>query len=155
MIDFLQLAEKLRKLQALYEGAASDGERTAAAEAIDRVKQRAKQQQAIDPPVEFSFAMQNVWSHRLFIALLRRYGIAPYRYRRQRRTTVMARVSRSFVQETLWPEFQAIDAELSRFLSEITDRIIRENVFADIADAEVRDGAPMAALSEVAAPDAP
>jgi len=151
MIDLLQLAEKLRKLQALYEGAASDGERAAAASAIDRVNERAARLQA-DPPVEFSFSLHSAWSQKLFLALLRRYGIQPYRYRRQRRTTVMARVPRSFVNQTLWPEFTALDAELTKFLSEITNRIIRENVFADTDDAEVREGAPQAALPEMSAP---
>jgi hypothetical protein len=37
----------------------------------------------------------------LFVARLRRSGIRPYRYRGQRRSTVMARMNRSFVNDNL------------------------------------------------------
>jgi hypothetical protein len=39
--------------------------------------------------VEFRFSLADQWSRHLLVALLRRYGIKPYRYSRQRRTTVM------------------------------------------------------------------
>ncbi len=48
--------------------------------------------------------MPDMWPRRVFVALLRRYGIRPYRYRRQRYTTVMAKVSQRFVDDTLWPQ---------------------------------------------------
>ncbi|HEY9607478.1 MAG TPA: hypothetical protein V6C85_38190 [Allocoleopsis sp.] len=38
---------------------------------------------------------------KLFLALLRRYGVEPYCYSRQKHTTVMARVPVSFANETL------------------------------------------------------
>jgi hypothetical protein len=49
-----------------------------------------------EPPIEFRFILTDQWSRHLFVALMRRYGIHPYRYRGQRRTTVMARLSRLF-----------------------------------------------------------
>ena len=79
-----------------------------------------------------------MWSQRLFVALLRRYGIRPYRYRRQRYTTVMARVSVSFVEETLWPEFVELDKALHAHLDEVTNRVIRDGIHAEEAEAEVR-----------------
>jgi hypothetical protein len=60
----------------------------------------------------------------LFVALLRRYGIYPYRYRGQRRTTVMARLSRAFVNETLWPEFMELQGSLAAYFDALTDRVI-------------------------------
>lgn len=48
-------------------------------------------------------AGQGNHARRLFLALLHRYDIKPYRYYRQRYTTVMAKISRGFVDETLWP----------------------------------------------------
>ena len=54
----------------------------------------------------------------------------------QRRTTVMARVPRRFVEESLWPEFQKLSATLRAFLDDITERAIRESVFADDSEAE-------------------
>lgn len=74
----------------------------------------------------------------LSLALLRRYGIAPYRYPGQRYTTVMAGVPKRFVDETLWPEFQQLNAELTRYMNAVTDRIIKAAVFPDDSDAETR-----------------
>jgi len=53
-------------------------------------------------------------------------GFGPYRYAGQRHTTVMARVSRGFVEQTLWPEFLELDEVLRRYLEETTERVIRE-----------------------------
>jgi hypothetical protein len=50
-----------------------------------------------DLPEEIQFSMNDLWSRRVFVALLRRYGIRPYRYPRQRHTTVMARMPRRFL----------------------------------------------------------
>lgn len=63
--------------------------------------------------------MADTWSRKVFVALLRRYNIQPYRYYRQRRTTVMARMPRRFMEETLWPEFQASAQTLREYLSDI------------------------------------
>jgi tRNA nucleotidyltransferase (CCA-adding enzyme) len=87
------------------------------------------------------------WSRRLFVALLRRHGINPYRYRGQRRTTVMVRVPRRFVDETLWPEFEKLSATLRTFLDDITERVIRESVFAD--DSEAEEVAEPRALADI------
>lgn len=56
--------------------------------------------------------MPDMWSRRVFVALLRRHGLRPYRYSRQRRTTVMASVSKRFVDETLWPQYKAFSGTL-------------------------------------------
>ena len=86
--------------------------------------------------------MADDWSRRLFTALLRRYGIQPYRYRGQRYTTVMARVSKSFVDQTLWPEFQELVKVLQGYLSDVTDRVIRQAIFEDNSEVEERSQAP-------------
>jgi len=71
----------------------------------------------------------------VFLALLRRYDLAPYRYRGQHHTTVMVKVSQRFVQETLWPEFQQIDAALRRYLDEVTEHVVAEVLHQDISEA--------------------
>lgn len=38
--------------------------------------------------------------------------------------------------EVLWPEFQELDQVLVDYLAEITDRIIREEVFGDKTEAK-------------------
>jgi len=132
------LIDKLRKVEALFAGAASDGERDAAAFAIEKIRERLQRLEAVDPPVEYRFSMQSAWSRKLFVALMRRYGIKPYRYSGQRHTTVMARVSKGFVDQILWPEFKELDDELLRYLDEVTDRVIAAGVFADQSEAEER-----------------
>jgi len=79
-----------------------------------------------------------MWSRRVFVAVLRRYGINPYRYRGQRYTTVMANLPKSFVEEVLWPEFEKLNGTLRSYLHEITSRVIREGIHRDDSEAEVR-----------------
>jgi hypothetical protein len=56
------------------------------------IRRRLREQQQTEPPIEFAFKLRDRWSHRLLVALLRRYQIRPYRYRGQRYTTIMALV---------------------------------------------------------------
>ena len=133
----IELIEKLKKIEALFSGAATDGEREAAASALQRIHDRLKAIQKVDPPVEYRFTLSNIWSRKLFVALLRRYEIKPYRYYRQRHTTVMAKVSKTFVDETLWPEFQELDKILKSYLEDITNRVISEGIHNDSSEAEI------------------
>jgi hypothetical protein len=79
------------------------------------------------------------WSRQLFIALCRRYGITPFRYRRLRRQTVIVKAPRSFIEQVLWPEFQELSAALTAYLAEITEKLIREEVHGETADVEERE----------------
>ena len=83
-----KLIEKLQHIEALFAGATTEGERAAAANALERIRDRLGKLQKIDPPVEYKFTLGDKWSRRLFVALLRRYGIKPYRYPRKRYTTL-------------------------------------------------------------------
>lgn len=131
------LVRKLASIEALFAGASTHGERLAAGQARERILARLKEFEQRDPPVEYKFTLNNMWSHRLLVALLRRYGIRPYRRYRQRYTTVMARVSVSFVNETLWPEFVELDKALQNHLDEVTDRVIRQGIYAQTGEAEI------------------
>lgn len=133
----IDLIEKLKRIEALFAGAATEGERDAAENALQRMRDRLKKVQEADPPVEFKFTMADLWSRKLFVALLRRYEIKPYRYYRQRYTTVMAKVSTKFVNETLWPEFQELNKILRSYLEDITNRVISESIHTDSSEAEV------------------
>lgn len=139
MDDEAKLIETLQRIEALFVGATTPGERDAAASALQRMRARLKEIQQSDPPVEYKFTMGDMWSRRLFVALLRRYGIKPYRYYRQKRTTVMCVVSRSFVDEALWPEFEQLDDTLRSYLDKVTNRIITEGIFADSSEPEIRE----------------
>src|SRR5207302_954797 len=96
-----------------------------------------------ETPTEMQFSLADPWARLLFMALCRRYGLEPYRYHRQRRSTVMLRVPRSFMAVVLWPEFRELEAELRSYLEEVTLRVIREAVYSDTSDAaEVAQALP-------------
>jgi hypothetical protein len=138
--DEAQLIEKLRKLEALFDRPGTAGERAAAASACDRIRERLRQLEKTEPTVEFKFAMQNQWSHHLFIALARRYGLSPFRYRGQRRTTIMLKATRTFVDETFWPEFREADTILQRHFHEVTRRVVAQAISGDMTEPEERAG---------------
>lgn len=133
-----QLINKLKSIERLHTGATTEGERDAAARAVERIRARLQELEKLDPPVEYKFSMKDMYARRLFVALLRRYGIRPYRFKGQRYTTVMARLSKRFLDETLWPEFQALSSVLRDYLNEVTNRVITEGVHSDSSEAEVR-----------------
>ena len=140
MLTEQELREKLRKISALFEGATTLGERNAAAAALDRVRKTLAGMQQTERSIEMQFTLPDRWQRRLLTALCRRYGLEPYRYKRQRYTTVMVRAPRSFIDSTLWPEYLELKHALDEYLSEATERIIREEVFGDAQEAHERRG---------------
>lgn len=133
-----RLIEKLRKIEALFARSTTPGERVAAENARERIQARLHRLEAVERAIEYRFSLPDAWSKALFIALLRRYGLSPYRYRGQRRTTVVVRVMRSFVEEVLWPEFQQLDATLRSHLDAVTKRVIARAVHGDDSEVEER-----------------
>jgi hypothetical protein len=136
MADDTLLRDKLRKIEALYAGGATAGERSAAQAAAERIRARLAATAKTEESTETRFSITDAWSRQLLVALCRRYGISPYRYPRMHRQTIIVKAPRSFVQAVLWPEFQEINAALVEYLSSITERVIREEVFRDTGDAE-------------------
>lgn len=134
-MDEAKLLERLRLIEALHAGATSAGERLAAAEARRRIQERLATMAKADPPIEFRFSLADGWSRKLFVALCRRYDVKPYRYRGQRRTTLMLRAPRGFVEATLWPEFEELSRELRAHVDEVTDRLISTAIHDDVSDA--------------------
>ena len=132
MTSEAELKEKLRKIEALFAGAATAGERNAAQAARERIRARQREMEAREGPIEMRFSLSDGWNVKLFLALCRRYGLKPYRMRGQRRTTVMLKVVRTFANDILWPEFTQLAAALTTYLNEATERIIQDEVFKNI-----------------------
>jgi hypothetical protein len=130
-----RLLEKLRAIEALFAGATTPGERVAAGEAKRRIQLRLKSLEDSDPAIDYRFTVGDGWSARLLMALCRRYGLTPFRYRGQRRTTLNVKVSQRFAEETLWPEFQQLSAVLRRHIDDLTDRVIMTAIHGDVSDA--------------------
>ena len=136
MNDEAALRDKLRKIEALFSGAGTAGEKAAAGAAADRIRARLREEEKREKPVEIRFSLPDPWSRQMFIALCRRYGLRPYRYPRMRRQSVMVRVPQTFLDTVLWPEFQEINAALTDYLAQVTDKVIRDEVYRETGDAE-------------------
>ena len=131
-----RLREKLRKIEALFAGAATAGEKAAAGAAAERIRRQFAETGEREKAEEFKFSIPDPWSRQLFTALCRRYGLPPFRYTRMHRQTVMVRAPASVVNQVLWPEFEQLSQALRAHLLDITDRIIREEVYATTGEAE-------------------
>jgi hypothetical protein len=51
----------------------------------------------------------------------------------------MIKGPKSFIEQTLWPEFQELNAALVAYLSEITEKVVREEVHGETGEAEEVD----------------
>jgi hypothetical protein len=135
-LDETALREKLAKLEALFRRAGTPGERDAAGAAIDRLRGRLSDAGS-DDEAELQFSLPDTWSVRLFLAVCRKHGLTPYRYARQRRTTVMVRARRRHFDRTVWPEFSALHTELTIYFEEIADHLITDAMRSDGDDASL------------------
>ena len=70
------------------------------------------------------------------------FGLRPFRYRRMHRQSLIVQAPKSFIDQTLWPEFEELNAALTDYLSEITERVIREEVHGETGDADEVDETP-------------
>jgi hypothetical protein len=124
------LRAKLDKLENLFRRAGTTGERSAAGAAIDRLKERLKSEQT-DQEIELKFSLPDVWSVRLFVAVCRKHDVRPYRYPRQRRTTVMVRTPEQFFDDVVWPEFSSLQTELGIYFEETVEHLISTAMQSD------------------------
>jgi hypothetical protein len=141
MSDDANLLATLAAIEALFAGASTSGERGAAANARQRILERLAEFEQRDPPVEMQFTLHDVYTRRLFIALAKRYDLRPFRYPRQKRQTIMLKVPKRFLDQTLWPEFEALSRELGSHLEALTARVIHTAVYQGDLD-EVEEGQP-------------
>jgi hypothetical protein len=137
-----KLRERLRKAEALFFGAATAGERVAAGAAMGRLRARLEEAAEADPPVEVRYSLPDAWSKKLFIALCRRYGFKPYRYARQRHTTLMVKAPRRLFEQVVWSQFLALHEDLELYLAQTTEMLIREAIHADSSEEEVAPEPP-------------
>ncbi len=121
--DEARLRERLRSIEALYAGATTPGERDAAGAARQRMIERIASS-AAETPVEWQFTGLHTWNLRLLIALAKRYGLKPYRYPRQRRSTLMVKAPEPFLRDVFSPEFDRMAETLSEHLTEVAQRVI-------------------------------
>ncbi|MEW5851250.1 MAG: hypothetical protein AB2A00_20855 [Myxococcota bacterium] len=133
-MDERKLREKLAKVEALLSGAGTAGEQAAAANARERIMARLAEMARADPPVEHQFSLPDTYSRALFVALARRYGMAPYRKRGQRRGTVMLKAPAGFIKDIFFPEFRQLADELHALLAQATQELVSRVVHADTSE---------------------
>lgn len=98
-----EIIEKIRKVEALYSGTDSIGEKQAALGALVRLQ---SQLGAVpEKEEEFQVSMPDPWKRQLFLALCRRHGVEPFRRYRQRYSTVMFNCAPSIAKQILWPQY--------------------------------------------------
>ncbi|MCW1922385.1 hypothetical protein OKA05_07455 [Luteolibacter arcticus] len=136
-----EIIEKIRKVEALFMGTDSPGEMQAALGALDRLN--AQLAAAPQPVEEWQFSMHDPWKRQLFIALIRRHGLHPYRHPRQRSSTVMVRTTRAMVDQILWPQYLELSKILHDYLDEVTRDIIGRSVHADVSEAPEQANLPL------------
>ena len=132
--DTTALIRKLERIEALHAGAGTDGEKIAADEARQRIRARLDRLADNDNVVELRFSIHNQWSRRLFTSLLRRYGLRPFRYPRQKRQSIMVKMPESAV-DGLWQEFSELDEALCNHLGELATMIITKAISPDTSEA--------------------
>jgi hypothetical protein len=130
------LRARLAKLEVLFRRAGTEGERAAAEAAIDRLQNRLGQSTQ-DDAIEMKFSFPDMWSVRLFIAVCRKHDAHPYRYARQRRTTVMVRAPRQRFDADIWREFSALHTELNVYFEETVDHLIQSAMRSDGDDSQL------------------
>lgn len=133
MADDKDIREKLAKLEALFARGATEGERAAAGAARDRLQQKLSfaADEGDEPDIELQYSLPDVWSVRIFVALCRKNGIHPYRYPRQRRTTVMVRVQQSRFEQTVGEEFRTLHRELTGYFNATVEHLIADAMRSD------------------------
>lgn len=122
---------KLAKLEALFARGATAGERAAAGAARERLQARIASEAPAEPETEVQYSMPDTWSVRIFVALCRKHGVRPYRYPRQRRTTIMVRARTSEFERTVLAEFQTLHRELVHYFNETVDHLIADAMKSD------------------------
>jgi hypothetical protein len=131
-----ELRQQIRKIEALFGGSSFEGERVAAEAALKRIKEKLANTKKTVPSSEYTMTFDNQWTKKLFIALCRRHDLKPYRYARQRRTTVMVRAPDDFMDGVLWPEHQALSKVLRDYINKITEQVITEEIHRDTTEAQ-------------------
>jgi len=153
------LFERLRKIQALYDAPGTAGEQAAAAAAAERLRERLREPgspsterapapaSAAEAVIEFRIKVEDAWSRRLFLAIARHHGASPFRYRGQRRSSVMLKATRTVMNRRIMPHYQAAEVVLREHFDAIAAQVIRDSLQVSDEDA-VEEPEPPRSLAD-------
>ncbi len=138
MLGDEKLRERLAKVEALFRQAGSLGEQAAAGAAMERLRGRlGNADEDGGPETELQFSLPDMWSVRLFVAVCRKHGLRPFRYARQRRTTVMVRARERSFDRVVWAEFSRLQTELEIYFQDVADYLITRAMGSDGDDSAI------------------
>ncbi|GJM34276.1 MAG: hypothetical protein DHS20C18_32770 [Saprospiraceae bacterium] len=120
------LIDRIKKIEALIKGAATKGEQEAAISAKARIVEKYPELEIHKNAKEYALYTSDNWHKKLLLAICRKYGVKPYRYYRQKYTTVMVRINEGFLNAVLWPEYLEYSKLLGALVEEITDDLINK-----------------------------
>ena len=120
------LLERIKKIEALINGATTAGEQTAAISAKDRLLKKNPTLEIDKDVYEYKLFASDSWHKKLLLAICRKYGVLPYRYKRQKYTTVMVNINGTFLNDVLWPEYLEYSNHLEKLVEEVTDGLINK-----------------------------
>ncbi len=130
------LRRQLHNIEASFarrEGKEEENDKQAACQ---RIQEKLEELQETSRTVEMVFHFQESWCRKLFVALCRRYSLSPYRYERQRPTNVVIRAPAQFIDSVLYPEYEALCEVFNTYLTDLTDRLISQEIWGDLTEAE-------------------
>lgn len=142
MLSELGLIDKLQKIEALYLGATTAGEKAAAAQVMANVQNKLESYRQEERTMEWKFTLKNYFERRLLKAILSKYGIESYRYYGQRHTTLNAKVTNKMVNEVIWPQYLEMNKVLRSHFDELTNEIIKKALGQEDTEDEIREEAP-------------
>lgn len=117
LVNSFRMAE--RKHSGVAEGDGCDAD-----QAKVRIRARLQELGGAADVAEFQCHMKHDWDSFVFHALAKRYGIRPYRYRKQRKSTILVHMSKQFLDELLWPIFNDVCAALFARFTEVTTALL-------------------------------
>ncbi len=129
------LVSKLLAVEARLAPPVIDDEAEAAPDPRTRILQRREAIERTDPPIEHHFQIKEPHQRRVFTALLRRYGLVPYRYPRQSERDVMVQLSMAFESQLLAPIHAEMKAEVAAFFVASMERVAGQALYWDTSDA--------------------
>src|SRR3989344_7559332 len=115
----MNIVERMNKIEALIERAGTGGERQSAILAKERLLKHKSEEE-----IEYTIHTNDMWHKKLFNAVCHNHNREPYRYYRQKYTTVMVRINKTYLDETLWPEYLKFSELLQELVDDITLEVI-------------------------------
>ena len=135
-----QLRDKLRKIETLFAGASTAGERLTAEAALERVRTRLAAGPADRDAILDARSLVEAFVSGSLSAL--RIGVVSLSSPETQHDYGVR--AEGFIEQVLWSEFSELDRALQIYSHEVTLRVIREEVYSDTSEAqEVPDALPL------------